>query len=599
MLVLPSQLKGLPPTLGKFLLGILTGAILIILIGVIGFLAIASLKSKPPSVADGSTLIIHLSGDVPERPPVEIPLPFLQDKASVTVLNLWSMLRRAAADSRIKAVVLEPEGTQIGWAKMQEIRADIETFRKSGKPIYAFLKAPSTREYYLASACTKIYMGPADMLGLKGLRLELTYFKNTFDKLGVQMEVEHAGKYKDYGDMYTRTSMSPETKEILNGIADNVYGDLVTTVAKGRNKDRAQLRAIVDNGPFLSAQAKQNGLVDELKYEDEMFADLKKLLKQTELKKLSEHDYVNVPDSSSSSLDRIAWVVGEGTITRGDADGDGTDGLQSEQFVKTLAKIGADSTLKAVIVRIDSPGGEVTASDQMWAAMNQLSKKKPMVISMSDAAASGGYYMAMTGDTIIAYPGTETGSIGVVMAKPSLKGLYDKIGITKDFITRGKYAMLESEYQPLTPDNRAKIREGIDANYVDFVKKVADARKKTSAVIEPLAQGRVRMGDQAQANGLVDELGGIDKAIELVRKKAGIPATAKVHLVPYPGKRSLLDFFLHSSSSSSEQDARKQAEALLSGVGFEDLRTALKDARLRVWTKGGMLKMMPFSLDFH
>ena len=583
--------------MGKFLLGIITGAILIVLVGVVGFFAIASLKSKPPTVADGSTLVIHLSGDIPERPPVEIPLPFLGDRPSVTVLNVWSMLRRAAADSRIKAVVLEPEGAQIGWAKMQEIRADIETFRKSGKPIYAFLKAPTTREYYIASACTKIYMGPVDTLGLKGLRLELTYFKNTFDKLGIQMEVEHAGQYKDYGDMYTRTSMSTETKEVLNGIADNVYGDLISTVAKGRNKELTALRAIIDQGPWLSAQAKQHGLVDELKYEDEMFADLKKFLKQTEIKKVSEHDYVNVPDASAASLDRIAWVVGEGSITRGDTDSDGADGLQSEQFVKTLAKIGADSTLKAVIVRIDSPGGEVTASDQMWAAMNQLSKKKPMVISMSDAAASGGYYMAMTGDTIVAYPGTQTGSIGVVVAKPAIKGLYDKIGITKDFITRGRYAMLESEYQPLTPDNRAKLREGIDASYVDFVKKVADARKKTFAGIEPLAQGRVWMGDQAKANGLVDELGGIDKAIELVRKKAGIPATAKVHLVPYPGKRSLLDFFLRSSSSS-DQDARKQAGALLTGVGLDELKTALKDARLRVWTKGGMLKMMPFALEF-
>ncbi len=583
--------------MGKFLLGILTGAILIVLIGVIGFFAIASLKSRPPSVADGSTLVIHLSGEVPERPPVEIPLPFFEDKANVTVLNVWSMLRRAATDSRIKAVVIEPEGAQLGWAKMQEIRADIENFRKSGKPIYAFLKAPTTREYYIASACSKIYMGPVDTLGLKGLRLELTYFKNTFDKLGIQMEVEHAGKYKDYGDMYTRTSMSPETKEVLNGIADNVYGDLISAVAKGRMRDAAELRTVIDQGPYLSADAKKNGLVDELKYEDEMFADLKKYLKQTEIKKVSEHDYVNLPDSSTGSLDRIAWVVGEGTITRGDADSDGTDGLQSEQFVKTLAKVGNDSTLKAVIVRIDSPGGEVTASDQMWAAMNQLSKKKPMIISMSDAAASGGYYMAMTGDTIVAYPGTETGSIGVVMAKPTIKGLYDKIGITKDFITRGKYAMLESEYQPLTPDNRAKLREGIDANYVDFVKKVAAARKKTSAVIEPLSQGRVWMGDQAKANGLVDELGGIDRAIELVRKKAGIPATAKVNLVPFPGKRSLLDLFLHSSSSS-DQDARKQAEALLSGVGLDEVRAALKDARLRVWTKGGMLRMMPFSLEF-
>src|SRR5438093_2096248 len=183
--------------MGKFLLGLVTGAVLIVIVAVIVFFAIASLKSKPPSVADGSTLILHLSGDVPERPPVEVPIPFFEGKTPVTVQNVWSMLRRAATDSRIRAVVFEPQGASVGWAKMQEIRADLESFRKSGKPLYAYLKSPSTRDYYLASACSKIYLAPADILNLKGIGLELMYFKGTLDKLGVQVDVQHAGKYKD------------------------------------------------------------------------------------------------------------------------------------------------------------------------------------------------------------------------------------------------------------------------------------------------------------------------------------------------------------------------------------------------------------------
>ncbi|HVW83907.1 MAG TPA: S49 family peptidase, partial [Bryobacteraceae bacterium] len=202
--------------MGKFLLGLLTGAVLIVLILVIGFFAIASLKSRPPSVADGSTLILHLSGDVPEKPPVEIPIPLIQDRTAITVENVWSILRRAAADPKIKAVVFEPSGAGVGWAKMQEIRSDLEAFRKSGKPLYAFLKSPGTREYYMASACSRIYMEPVDLLNLKGIGLELMYFKNTLDKLGVQVDVEHAGKYKDFGDMFTKTSMSPETREVMN-----------------------------------------------------------------------------------------------------------------------------------------------------------------------------------------------------------------------------------------------------------------------------------------------------------------------------------------------------------------------------------------------
>jgi len=576
--------------MGKFLLGLVTGAILVVVIGVIGFFAIASLKSKPPSIADGSTLILSLSGDVPEKPPLDVPIPFLQDKTPLTVENIWSMLHRAATDSRIKAVVLEPEGVAIGWAKMQEIRSDIEEFRKSGKPVYAFLKSPGTREYYLATAASKIYMEPVDELNLKGLGLELMYFKNTLDKLGVQVEVEHAGKYKDYGDMFTKTGMSPETREVMNSVADDIYGDLIDTIAKGRKQDAATVRATIDDGPFLSTQAKEKGLVDELRFEDEMFGELKTALHQTELKKLSDRDFANVPDATVTSPDRIAYVVGEGSITRGSADSSDDSGIESEQFDRILSKVENDSGIKAVIVRIDSPGGEVTASDEMWRAMNELGKKKPVVISMSDAAASGGYYMAMSGAPIIAYPGTETGSIGVVFGKPNLHGLYDKLGITKDYVSRGKFALIDSDYQSLTDAGRAKLREGIDSDYQDFVAKVAAARKKTPAEIEPIAQGRVWMGDQAKANGLVDELGGLDRAVEMARQKAKIPASAKVNLVLYPGKRSLFDLLFKSGDS--------EAEAMMSRAGLEPLKAAWHDDRMRVWMRGGMLRMMPFSLEF-
>ena len=577
--------------MGKFLLGLITGAILIVVIGVLVFFAIASLKSKPATVADGSTLILKLSGDVPEKPPVEFPIPFLQDKTPLTVEGVWSMLNRAAADSRIKAVVLEPDSVSIGWAKMQEIHSELEQFRKSGKPVYAFLKNPGTREYYLATAASRIYMEPVDVLNLKGLGLELMYFKNTLDKLGVQVDVEHAGKYKDYGDMFTKTSMSPETKEVMNSIVDDIYADLINTVAKGRNKDASTIRATIDEGPFLSAQAKDKGLVDSLRFEDEMFGELKTALHQTELKKLQAHDYAGVPDSSITASDRIAFVVGEGSITRGDADSTDDSGLESEQFDKILSKVQNDSGIKAVIVRIDSPGGEVMASDEMWRAMNELSKKKPVVVSMSDAAASGGYYMAMSGDTIIAYPATETGSIGVVFGKPNLHGLYDKVGVTKDQISRGRFALIDSDYQSLDVAGRAKLREGIDADYQDFVAKVAAARHKTPAEIEPIAQGRVWLGDQAKANGLVDELGGLDRAMQLARQKAKIPLSAKVNIVLYPGKRSLFDLLFKSSTDS-------EADAMLSRTGLEPLRVAWHDDRLRVWMRGGMLRMMPFAIEF-
>jgi protease IV len=576
--------------MAKFLLGVLTGGILIVLIIVIGVFAVASFRSKPAAVADGSTLILHLNGDIPETPPVEISIPFLQPRPPLTVENIWSMLRRAAADSRIKAVVFEPAGTSAGWAKMQEIRGDLEQFRKSGKPLIAYLKSPGAREYYMATACSKIYMSPVDVLDLKGIAFELMYFKNTLDKLGVHVDVEHAGKYKDYGDQFTRTSMSPETNEVMSSLADEIFGDLVEKIARGRSKDPAAIRALIDNGPFLAKQATADGLIDELRYEDQALGELKTTLSQTDLKKITEQEYVSVPDAGVSGKDRIAFVVGEGTIERGDPDFESNTGLASEAFDKMLSRVANDSAIKGVIVRIDSPGGEVGASDDMWRAMNELHRKKPVVISMSDDAASGGYYMAMSGDPLIAEPGTITGSIGVVFGKPDLHGLYDKLGITKDYVSRGRFALIESDYQSLTDAGRMKLKEGIDSDYDDFLSKVAVARKKPVSAIEPVAQGRVWLGDQARANGLVDDLGGLDRAVEMIKAKSGIAAASEINLVLYPGRRSVFDLLFHSNSDA-------EADAMLSGVGLAPLRTAWHDASLRVWMRGGMLRMLPFSIQ--
>jgi protease-4 len=581
--------------MGKFLLGLLTGFILVILIGVIGFFAIASMRSKPPAIADGSTLILHVWGDVPEKPALEFSIPGITDHNSLTVENVWSLLRRAANDSRIKALIFEPEGASVGWATMQEIHADLENFRKSGKPMVAWLREPTLRDYYMATACPKIYMPPTDLLNLKGIGFQMMYFKNTLDKLGVQVDVEHAGAYKDYGDQFTRASMSPETKEVMNSLADDLYGDLLNTIAKGRGKDAGAVRTIIDNGPFLAKQAKDYGLIDDIRYEDQIFGEMRTALHQSELKKVSEHEYLPVTDASAglgTPEDQIAFVVGEGTIVRGDnAD---TDGLESGAFDSMLERVASDASVKAAIIRINSPGGEVVASDDMLRAMNLLALKKPLVISMADEAASGGYYMAMTGAPIISYPGTITGSIGVVFGKPDLKGLYDKLGITKDMVSRGKFALIDSDYTSLNPEERAKLKEGIDATYQDFLDKVAKARKKTAADIEPVAQGRVWLGDQAKDKGLVDELGGIDAAVAKARQLAGIPASSHVGLVLYPAKKSLWDLIMETAGG----DEATAADAIISKAGIGPLGAALRDSRLRVWMHGGMLRMMPFSFGF-
>jgi protease IV len=574
--------------MAKFLIGVLTGVILTGLFILIAVFAVARLVSreKPVVVADGSTLMLELEGEIPERAPVEFPLPFLERRTPPTVENVWTTLRKAAADNRVRAIVFEPRDLQVGWAKLEEIHSDLEAFRKSGKPLYAYLKTPGAREYYLATAANRIYMDPEDELNLKGMRFELVYFRKTLDKLGVQVEIEHAGKYKDFGDMFTRTSMSPETKQVLTSVIDDLYGDLVDRIAQGRKKSGDQVRAIIDEGPFLSPQAKEKGLIDGLLYEDQMFDELKSRLRAGELRKLAFRDYLKVPLAAMGleGRQRIALVTGEGGITRGDGGQgfSGDEGIESESFDKLLRRVGSDDSIKGVVVRIDSPGGEVFASDAIWREMNLLSKKKPVVISMSDTAASGGYYIAMTGDPVVAYPGTLTGSIGVVFGKANLHGLYDKLGISKDLLYRGKFATVDSDYEPLSPAGREKLRGAIDQDYRSFVTKVAQARRRTFEEVEPLSQGRVWLGSQAKANGLVDELGGFDRALELVKEKARIPRSEKVTLVTYPPKRTIFDVLFGQTPDSA-------VESRLRGI--------LKGWQLRLWSKGGMMRLMPYAIE--
>src|ERR1019366_1863494 len=249
----------------KFLLGFVIGILFVAMAAVI--LVAAAIRfggTRRPQVVANSALVLQLEGDLPEQSPVEFPLPFLQDQQPLTVAETWQMLRNAAVDSRIQAIVLEPRGLGLGWAKLEELRGDILNFKKSGKPVYAFLRGARTKEYYLATAADRVFMSPEDELDVKGLRAELVFVKGTLDKLGVEMEFEHVGKYKDAPDMFTKTSSSPETREVINALLDQFYGDFVNTVAEGRKKTPEQVRALIDNGPFVGPEALQAGLIDEL-----------------------------------------------------------------------------------------------------------------------------------------------------------------------------------------------------------------------------------------------------------------------------------------------------------------------------------------------
>ena len=568
----------------KFLLGILVGLVFAVLAGVIFFLAIVKLASskQAPTIAGNSVLMLNLDGDLPEAAPVEVPLPFFEQQSPVTVRDFWSSLRFAATDKRIKAVVIRPRGLGVGWAKLQELRDDLVAFKKSGKPVYAQLQGAGMREYYVASVADKIYDSPDDLVNVKGMRLETMYLKGALDKVGVAFEFDHIGRYKDAGDMFTRKDMSPETREVLNQVLDQLYGDFCKTVGNGRHKSPEDVEAAVNQGPFTASKAKDAGLVDVLAYEDQLFGELKKKVGAGDLSKLSLRTYSRAIPYKG---DHIAFLAADGDIIRGRVDNmfGGDQVIASENISKTIRELAKDDTVKGVILRVDSPGGDAVASDEILHELKMLSNRKPLVISMSDYAASGGYFIAMTGSQVVAYPNTITGSIGVIYGKANVKELFNKLGIGVEALERGKFAGIDSAFTTLSDAEKQKLHEGIESTYHSFVSKVAAARKKSYDQIDPLAQGRVWMGAQAKSNGLVDDLGGIDSAIAILRQSAKL--TGEVSLIAYPARRSLLEL-LTSNPTDQWADAAAQ-DKIRKTLGFLPSPSLLR---------GGILQLMPYQI---
>ena len=586
----------------KFLLGLVSGFVLAGLAAVILVFALMRAGDRRPAVPEGSLLVMRLEGEIPEQAPVTIPLPMFESQAQSTVADLWMMLRQAGKDEHVKAILLEPRGLGAGWAKLDELRAGLLQFKKSGKPVYAYLRNPSAREYYLATAADRIYFNPEDMLDLKGLRAELAFYKKTLDKAGVEMEVEHAGKYKNAADSYVRNEATPETREVIGAMLDQLFGHLVDSIAVARKLEPARVKALIDEGPFLDQAALSGKLIDGLLYEDQVRDELNKQIKgASALERLSYRDYLRSTAFAGESGNKIALVVGEGAITRSGSEAEpfsSEEGIRSGPFMRMLRQVRDDASIKAVILRVNSPGGDAIASDEILHEVKLLAKKKPLVISMSDVAASGGYYIAMTGDPVLAYPNTITGSIGVIYGKVNLKGLYDKLGVNTEIIMRGKNADLDTSSRPMSASARTKLREGIASTYQAFLERVAEGRKRKVGEIEPLAQGRVWMGAQAKGNGLVDQLGGLDQAIELLRKRANIGAAERIQLVPFPRKRTLFDqvfnsggesVLAHLRAPSAEAVAMAAARKWTRELGLEGLDPAL-------WAQGGIFCLPSFSL---
>ena len=560
-----------------------------------GLIFTALLVGRAPRIDRNSTLVLRVNGDLQEMEPAGVIGQFFEGQP--TVRSLVDALRKAKVDSRVTSVVIRPTGTAALWGKVQEVRDAILDFKRSRKPIVAYMEFGGEQEFFLASACDKVFLMPTSSLDLTGLASYELFLRGTLDKIGAYPDALHVGDYKTASNIYTEHTYTPAHREMAVSLNTDLYEQLVRGLADGRHKSEAEIRTLIDHGPFLPEDALRAGLVDDVVYEDEIDDKVDLSNGAAGASKRSAHfleqaDYRNVT-TSSLGLDRgqrIAIIYAVGLISSGPSNYDSPQGqvAGSDTLVEYLRKARADSSIKAIVLRIDSPGGSAIASDVIWREVQLTRKAKPVIASMSDVAASGGYYIAMPASAIVAEPATLTGSIGVVMVKFVIDGTLKKLGLNMEHVQEGRYADLYSPIRPFSASERARVEEQMQATYDAFVEKAAAGRNTTPEKIDAIGQGRVWTGRQAKQLGLVDELGGLERALALAKERVGIPQDAGVELVVYPPRKSIYEIV---ANPFGRADGASTLGALLGLKDPRGLQTLM--APMQVFRRGEPLALMP------
>ena len=538
----------------------------------------AEKTAKPAAKTPATVVRFSLDGEYPEGPGE----PGMFGEMQPSLGKLIQRLDEAKADKDVKAVWLRIEDVELGRGKVNEVRAAIARLRKAGKPVYAELTSADTGAYLVASACDHVFMPVSGTLIVPGVRMEMTFYKGLLDKLGLKFDALRMGKYKGFVEPFSREHMSAPLRESLQAIVDDVYDDLIATVAKDRHLQDYQVKTLVDQGLFSASDAQAAGLIDEVLYADQFEASLAKRLKVDSVhvesaykKKQIDTDFSGLggfvklmeafsggkKSEKSSSKQKIAVVYAVGEITEGKSHSGLFSGssLGAATMVETLQKAFADSKVVAVVLRIDSPGGSATASDLIWRETvrhPQKGTRKPLVASMGNVAGSGGYYIAMGASKIFAEPETITGSIGVGGGKLVTGGLYDKIGLNTEVISRGKNSGALSSNQPFTPDERKVWTKLLEDTYHEFVSKAAEGRKMDYNKLEAVAQGRVYTGRQAKRLGLIDEIGTLTDAVAEAKKLAGLTPGTDVEIEILPQPKSFFEQLFNGESAEASEFTR-------------------------------------------
>ncbi len=524
----------------------------ILIVTVLFFVLYASHKAP-----DRFVLVLPLSGTLNEINSENSSFPFMPLSGDLSLQEALFVLNHSATDKHVGEVLLDIGNVQASPAKIAELRSAVEKVRKSGKRVTAFLHdSTDDNDYLLASACSSIVMERGGYLQLDGLKAESLFYTTPLEKLGVQVQAAQWKTYKSGIEPYVRTGASKEYFEQINALLDDFYNDYLNSVAQQRKLSRTSFETIINNEALLSAnRAKALGLVDSIASSWELQRSLTKKLTGEELS--SENDgYRSAADyrtdmvwpQKSTTDDAIAIVTISGTIVRSATDMvDGTDIATVERSLNAALE---NTKVKAIVLRIDSPGGDALASADILQILNAAAAKKPLVVSMSGVAASGGYMAALAGKTIIAHPLTITGSVGVYALKPNISALTDKIGLKRDVVTRGRYADANTPFKPLEGEAYNKFIAATGEIYSDFIGKVATSRKMSVTAVDAVAGGRVWTGSHALKAGLVDRMGGLFDAILLAQQRAGIDKAEKPAILLYPVQKSWFETLLASNSTS-------------------------------------------------
>ncbi|HOB53201.1 MAG TPA: signal peptide peptidase SppA [Acidobacteriota bacterium] len=575
---------------------IITLVVLMMLIGVglMVYFAVQAMVQAEPSVKDRTVLVVELTGELPENSPSDFTLSLFEPPA-LTFQQVLSSIDKATSDKRITGVWLRIESPNLGWSKVEELQNKLTAFKKSGKFIYATTVVCNERDYACALPADKIYMPPEGFFELNGFVAQAMFLKDTLNKFGIDPEVENIGKYKSAGDMLKRNSASDAQREVMNNMLDKTVASFNGMVARYRKIPTEQVATMMEEGLSHPTEAAAHKLIDGILYPDEVDALLREKNGEKGRDRLTtitckSYRRVSRPAVTDGAADQIAVVYAVGTIIRGKDAYSPLMGrvMGSDTVIESLQKARQNKSVKAIVLRIDSPGGDGIASDLMWRELRITDQKKPVIASMSDVAASGGYYIGMGCRRIVAEPATITGSIGVVNAKFNMKGMYDWLQLRFETVKRGQWADMMDDTRGMTPAERERFAAMTRGFYERFVQKAADSRKKKFAELEPFAQGRVWLGSEAIQHGLVDDLGGLEEAVAIAKKEAGIPAGRSVRLVEYPVPKKLFEQIMESMAETQLAQVHPGLRHDLAFLG-----------RFVLPGPGAMLAVMPYALDIH